>query len=112
LEIAGSISTIAFDKTGTLTEGRPTWTQVIPIEGIETELLSVARTLEEYSTHPIAKAVVKYAVNHEVAAKNGSDYKNIVGKGVQAIIDQETYFAGNLKWLRNCNFQLHFQKHK
>ncbi|MFX8934052.1 HAD family hydrolase, partial [Acinetobacter baumannii] len=54
LETAGSINAIAFDKTGTLTEGKPKVSQVIPINTTETDLLSIARTLEEYSTHPIA----------------------------------------------------------
>jgi Cd2+/Zn2+-exporting ATPase len=103
LEIAGAIEVIAFDKTGTLTEGRPTVTQIIPFEGTEAEILSVARTLEEYSTHPIAKAVVQHAIHHNVTTKMGSDYKNIVGKGVQATIDHEVYFAGNTKWFEEIS---------
>jgi Cd2+/Zn2+-exporting ATPase len=106
LEIAGAIQVIAFDKTGTLTEGRPTVTQIIPFVGTEAEILSIARTLEEYSTHPIAKAVVQHAINHNVAAKIGSELKNIIGKGVQATINHEIYYAGNTKLFEELNVSI------
>jgi Cd2+/Zn2+-exporting ATPase len=106
LEVAGAIQVIAFDKTGTLTAGRPTVTQIIAFVGTEAEILSVARTLEEYSTHPIAKAVFLHALNHNAAAKIGSEYKNIIGKGVQASIDHEIYYAGNTKLFEELNVSI------
>lgn len=97
LEIAGKIDAVAFDKTGTLTEGKPTVSE-IQVEGIsESELLSIALTLEEYSTHPIAKAITNYVVEHNIDKKVGTDFKNIVGKGVQAKIGDTIYYAGNMK---------------
>ncbi len=106
LETAGSINVIAFDKTGTLTEGKPKVSKVIPINTTETELLSIARTLEEYSTHPIALAVVNYAKEKEIPSKNGELFKSIVGKGVQARIDGIEYFAGNLKLFQELNIPM------
>lgn len=106
LEVAGAIRAIAFDKTGTLTEGRPTVARIIPFEGTEAELLSVARTLEEYSTHPIAKAVVQYAAALQIPPKLGANFKNIVGKGVQATIDREDYYAGNEKLFQELSVSL------
>ncbi|MBT2727482.1 cadmium-translocating P-type ATPase [Bacillus sp. ISL-75] len=97
LEVAGTINAIAFDKTGTLTEGKPKVTQIKAIKVSESELLSVALTLENYSTHPIAKAIVNYALDRGVTPKNGEFFKNIVGKGVQATIEGDIYYAGNLK---------------
>lgn len=106
LEIAGRVSAIAFDKTGTLTEGKPRVAQVIPNGTTEEELLSIAKTLEEYSTHPIAKAVVDFANNSGIKALQGDTFKNIVGKGVSAIIDGQEYFAGNLKLFLELNTDL------
>jgi Zn2+/Cd2+-exporting ATPase len=97
LEVAGRISAIAFDKTGTLTEGKPKVSQVIAIGAKEEELLAFARTLEEYSTHPIAKAVVEYTQGRGIPALPGGRFRNIVGKGVGATIGDTEYFAGNLK---------------
>ncbi|MEV5025106.1 cadmium-translocating P-type ATPase [Paenibacillus sp. LPE1-1-1.1] len=97
LEIAGKISAVAFDKTGTLTEGKPKVTEVISVGDLEHDVLSVARTLEEYSTHPIAKAVVDHANDKGVPSLKGEQFRNIVGKGIQAVISETEYFAGNLR---------------
>ncbi|OPA78788.1 ATPase [Paenibacillus selenitireducens] len=104
LEIAGRITAIAFDKTGTLTEGKPSVSQVIATGTTEGELLSIAHTLEEYSTHPIAKAVVGYAKAKDFNALQGEKFRNIVGKGVGAVIGGQEYFAGNLKLFQALNY--------
>lgn len=106
LEIAGTIDAVAFDKTGTLTEGKPTVSN-IQVEVIsEEELLSIALTLEEYSTHPIAKAITNYVMEHNIEKKRGEDFKNIVGKGVQAKIDDTIYYAGNVKLFEELGIPL------
>ncbi len=106
LEIAGRISSIAFDKTGTLTEGKPKVSKLVTIGSTNDELLSIARTLEEYSTHPIAKAVVEYANKKEISSRQGEKFRNIVGKGVAATIGADEYFAGNLKLFQEINTPL------
>ncbi|WP_081905083.1 heavy metal translocating P-type ATPase [Neobacillus sedimentimangrovi] len=106
LEKAGLITAIAFDKTGTLTEGKPKVTDVKALHGSEKELLSIALTLEEYSTHPIAQSIVNYANNKGIQSKNGDMFKNIVGKGVQATIENEVYYAGNVKLFEEMNVSL------
>ena len=97
LEVAGRITAIAFDKTGTLTEGKPRVSQVMTTGKTVGELLSIAHTLEEYSTHPIAKAIVDYAKGKGFSVHQGEKFRNFVGKGVGAMIDGQEYFAGNLK---------------
>jgi Cd2+/Zn2+-exporting ATPase len=106
LEIAGRISAIAFDKTGTLTEGKPKVAQVIPYGSTQEELLSIAKTLEEYSTHPIAKAVVNYANEEGIATHQGDKFRTIVGKGVSAMVGGHEYFAGNLKLFQELKTDL------
>lgn len=94
LEKAGAINAIAFDKTGTLTEGKPQVAEVIEMEGSVDDVLSIARTIEERSSHPIAQAIVTYAEQKQVASRGGEEFKAIVGKGASAIIGTETYYAG------------------
>ncbi|SFE79399.1 Cd2+/Zn2+-exporting ATPase [Bacillus sp. OV194] len=106
LEKAGAITAIAFDKTGTLTEGKPKVSKVEVLEGTEEELLSIAFTLENYSTHPIAKAIVDYAKSQGISSKEGELYKSIVGKGVQAAIDGVNYYAGNLTLFKEMTVSL------
>ncbi|TFB13299.1 cadmium-translocating P-type ATPase [Filobacillus milosensis] len=106
LEKAGAINAIAFDKTGTLTEGKPQVSDIDALTLSEVELISLAYTLENYSTHPIAKTIVEYAKDQGVQAKDGELFKSIVGKGVQATIDGEVYYAGNLKLFEEMDFDL------
>lgn len=103
LEKAGAITAIAFDKTGTLTEGKPNVTEIQALHGSKEELLSIALTLEEYSTHPIAQSIVGYARNHRIQPQQGKEFRNIVGKGVQATIDGMTYYAGNVGLFEEMN---------
>ncbi len=106
LETAGKINVIAFDKTGTLTEGKPKVSQIIPIEATETELLSIARTIEEHSKHPIAVAIVTFAVDKNISAKKGESFRAIVGKGADAVIDGTQYFAGSPKLFEEMGISL------
>ncbi|MEK4695042.1 cation-translocating P-type ATPase [Bacillus sp. FSL M8-0063] len=95
LEIAGALNAIAFDKTGTLTEGKPKVMHVRSLDCTEDELLSIAATIEEYSNHPIAKAITTYVKEHQTSLQSGTDFRAIVGKGAQVTIDGKTYYAGN-----------------
>ncbi|TQR29815.1 heavy metal translocating P-type ATPase [Brevibacillus brevis] len=94
LEKAGAITAIAFDKTGTLTEGKPQVAAVIEMEGSEDDVVSIARTIEERSSHPIALAILTYAKQKQIASQSGQDFKAIVGKGASAVIGTETFYAG------------------
>lgn len=106
LEKAGAITSIAFDKTGTLTEGKPKVSEIKTFGVSEEELLSIAYTLEDYSTHPIAKAIVGHVNEKRIQSKHGGLFKNIVGKGVQATIEGDIYYAGNLKLFEEMDISL------
>src|SRR5699024_2039964 len=103
LEIAGKINAVAFDKTGTLTEGTPQVADVHPVGISKEELISVAHTLEAHSTHPIAKTIVDYANLKDIPTLAGESFKNIAGKGVEAKIDNEIYYAGNPKLFKEMD---------
>lgn len=100
LEKAGRIQAIAFDKTGTITEGKPKVVRIITFTGDQSHLISLAKTLEDYSTHPIARCLSAYANDKKILALSGEDYQNIPGKGVQAKISGTVYYAGSLKLFR------------
>ncbi|WP_175987093.1 heavy metal translocating P-type ATPase [Bacillus sp. Marseille-Q1617] len=106
LEKAGAITAIAFDKTGTLTEGKPKVSEIKAFNVSEEEVLSIARTLEEYSTHPIARTVVGFAKEKGIEPKDGELFKSIVGKGVQAEIDGAVHYAGNARLFEEKNLPL------
>ncbi|UYP10016.1 heavy metal translocating P-type ATPase [Priestia megaterium] len=97
LEKAGAINAIAFDKTGTLTEGKPAVSEVVSLAAEENQLLAITKTLEDYSNHPIARAIVDYVAEKKVVSLQGSNFKILTGKGVQATIKDTVYYAGNTK---------------
>lgn len=113
LEKAGAINAIAFDKTGTLTEGKPAVSEVVSFAAEESQLLAITKTLEDYSNHPIARAIVDYTAEKKVVSLQGSNFKILTGKGVQATIQDTVYYAGNVKLfsdlgtpLIHCWFQI------
>ena len=62
LEQVGQCTTLIFDKTGTLTYGRPALTEVICAAGAsESDVLRAAASLERYSKHPLARAILDAA---------------------------------------------------
>ena len=92
LEKAGAITAIAFDKTGTLTEGKPKVSEIKTLNGSKKELLSIALTLEDYSTHPIAKAIVGYANEKESNLKMASYLKVSLEKAFKRLL-KEIFFT-------------------
>ncbi|MEI7026975.1 heavy metal translocating P-type ATPase [Paenibacillus sp. y28] len=70
LEQLGHIDTLAFDKTGTLTKGEPKVEAAIVYD--ESRFYTVLRALEEGSSHPLAKAVLRY-VEEQAAGKASAD---------------------------------------
>ncbi|KGX91151.1 ATPase [Pontibacillus halophilus JSM 076056 = DSM 19796] len=99
LEQMGAIDAFAFDKTGTLTEGKPVVTHVESSQD-EEELLRIAKTIESYSTHPIANAITTYVDERGLDTLDGEAFKAVPGKGVEATIGGTRYFAGNPKWFK------------
>jgi P-type E1-E2 ATPase len=62
LEALGRVHVVAMDKTGTLTRGEPAVTDIVPVAGKETRtILQLAASVEHFSEHPLAEAIVRRA---------------------------------------------------
>jgi heavy metal translocating P-type ATPase len=89
LERIGSCRTMIFDKTGTLTYGRPTLTEVLCAPGFtRTELLTLAATLEQYSKHPLAQAILDAAKADGVPFSLAEQVSENAGAGLRALVDK------------------------
>ncbi|MHA4740076.1 heavy metal translocating P-type ATPase [Dyadobacter sp. MSC1_007] len=97
LDTITKIDTVVSDKTGTLTKGV---FKVQKVEALadEAELVHIAASLESYSTHPVAKAVVAYAGN--IGLSRPADVQEISGHGLTGIVNERTVAAGNTKLLQ------------
>ena len=97
LEAAGQADVILFDKTGTLTEGNPRIDDIFPMEGIPTEhLLSRAASVEQDSTHPLARAVLRAAHYAKVRVLEAEQMFTEIGLGVRAMVDGALVEVGNV----------------
>ena len=87
LEQAGRLQTLIVDKTGTLTEGHPAVTDVIAFDGASrADVLRAAASLEQGSTHPLARALLAAARNEGIEPARIADFVSAPGKGVSARI--------------------------
>lgn len=100
LEETGKATICVFDKTGTITQGIPTVTNIICDKSIESDkFIALAASLECKSEHPLAKAVVRHAVEKEIKPVSISDVVIHPGKGISGKFEQTEIFAGNLSWI-------------
>lgn len=102
LEILHSVDTVVLDKTGTITEGKPKVTDIVSLIN-ENELLKIAGSLEKLSEHPLAEAIVKKAEDSKIIFNGVKKFETVSGRGVKGVIEQKTYFAGNIAFMKENN---------
>ena len=95
LEVADHLTTVAFDKTGTLTRGKPSVTDVVPLNIEEKTLLCLAASVERNASHPLADAVVKKAKEDNCVLEATTEFSSFGGKGVSARVLGEQILIGN-----------------
>lgn len=87
LEKAKIIDAVVFDKTGTLTEGKPKVTDVMPLDDVDgEELVRIVASVESYSEHPLAGAIVEHAKSQRVRLLEVRDFAAVPGRGVRGVV--------------------------
>jgi P-type Cu+ transporter len=127
LELAHRIDTLVLDKTGTITEGKPAVTDLfertngrkIPAETDEEKtrypeksILRIMGSCEQYSEHPIGKAIVQYAEREGVGLKDVKSFKTITGMGVQAVYDGSRILIGSERLMKENNIDISVLRQK
>jgi heavy metal translocating P-type ATPase len=88
LERIGTCRTAMFDKTGTLTYGQPQLTEIIAAAGLSgDEVLALAASLESYSRHPLATAVVAAARNRNLVLHEAGEVSERPGEGLRGAVE-------------------------
>jgi Cu+-exporting ATPase len=116
LELAKKIEVLAVDKTGTLTEGKPTVTEIqvvasgtalaeVGADGTADEILRLAASLEQGSTHPLASALVTEAKARGLALESPQDVTVEAGRGIAGSVGGIKVRVGSPAWLGATDLQ-------
>jgi P-type Cu+ transporter len=107
LERLEKVDTLVLDKTGTLTEGRPRVVTVVRTgEWSETEVLTVAASVERASEHPLAAAVVAAAHERGMPLVEPENFRSLTGMGVTGEVGGKAVALGNSNLLRDLGIKL------
>jgi heavy metal translocating P-type ATPase len=99
LEQINQCRTLIFDKTGTLTYGRPSLTEIICAPGVtENNILRIAASLERYSKHPLAGAILDAAREAGMELDAVTQVSEKQGEGLRGkVAGQEIWVTGRSK---------------
>jgi len=115
------IDTVVLDKTGTITEGNHSVTDVVigtdqrrtdgglaqsKIQDAEREVLRLAASAERGSEHPIGQAIIEHAENQGIELAELHNFESVPGKGIEAEIDGQTVYVGNLKFFEDAGISI------
>jgi Cu2+-exporting ATPase len=95
LERMRTVDVVLFDKTGTLTRGEPELKDAAAVDGVDRrELLAFAAAVESDSEHPVARAIVRAALQEGLDVPRATDFMSMTGRGVRAMVDGRTMYVG------------------
>jgi len=101
LQKLSQIRVVAFDKTGTMTKGVPEVQDVLPLtdDVDERQLLQMAASVEQFSTHPLGEAVVRKARDEGVVLLQPDEMVSVTGFGVQAQLNGQLWKIGKREFM-------------
>jgi Cd2+/Zn2+-exporting ATPase len=136
LEDSSKINAIIFDKTGTITTGKPEVTEVCvcepakvhsvvgcaedsecwhgtgPLSEDAAYFLIHAAAVEKFSTHPIAKAIVRAAEDYKLVVPEAQDHRAVQAKGVIGTVNGEQVKVGHVRFFdQDDTFRSDFLDH-
>jgi Cd2+/Zn2+-exporting ATPase len=107
IENLAGATQFAFDKTGTLTKGSLVVERINAFDSrTEDELLRVAASVAQFSTHPLARAITAEAEKRKLPLLMAADFLNIPGLGMEASIANKRIFVGNRRLIRDRGISL------
>lgn len=97
LEVMSHVNCLVIDKTGTITEGKVKVDEVHFFENDEAELLKIASSLANLSSHPLSQALVKEAKAKNIPLLPVNSFQTISGKGILGEVEGKKVVLGNKK---------------
>ncbi len=98
IEEMNKVNTLIVDKTGTITEGKPALKSYLSFGKLsDDEILHLAASIDNYSEHPVAEAIVKGAEDRGIKISTVDRFESVTGKGVRGIHEGRIVALGNLR---------------
>jgi len=96
----------AFDKTGTLTEGRLEVSDIISFCKEKRKVLGLAASIEAFSEHPIAKAIIEKSKKENINLFSATSFRAFPGEGATAEINGRKFYVGNRRMFSRLSIAL------
>jgi Cd2+/Zn2+-exporting ATPase len=107
IENLAGVTQFAFDKTGTLTKGALVVSRIAPFNSQPDDLvLKIGGAIAQFSTHPLARAIAHEAEQRRLPPLKATDFNNIPGLGMEALIDGKRIIMGSRTLLRERGIAL------
>ena len=107
IEEMNKVDTLIIDKTGTITDGKPTLKSYLSFGKLsDDEILSLTASIEMYSEHPVAEAIVKGAKEKRVELSKIDNFEAVTGKGVRGLYHGKKIGLGNKKLMNDFETSL------
>jgi P-type Cu+ transporter len=97
LENMNKVNVLITDKTGTITEGKPSVEKIYSLNNNENDLMQNIASVNQYSEHPLAQAVVNFAKTKTISLIEVKDFEAVAGKGVTGTVSNKKVALGNKK---------------
>jgi Cu+-exporting ATPase len=104
LEKTRELEAIVFDKTGTLTKGEIVVTDIEAKD--HDDLLLKAASLEKFSEHPIAKAIIRVAVEKNIDLIEPKDFEALAGRGIKGSFTDQQIVVGTRRLMEEINAEI------
>jgi heavy metal translocating P-type ATPase len=106
IERLGEARSVLLDKTGTITLGHPQFERVVTADGLPPdETLRLAASLDQLSSHPLAKALVAGAEQRNLALTIPDTVEEQLGRGVRGTVGDHRVLVGSAGWLRTHDIE-------
>ncbi len=113
VERLAKVDTVILDKTGTVTYGMPEVTDIVVIKELQvsgssyssTTLLHLAAVAEKNSEHPIAKAILRKAVEYNIKVEEPEEFRVYPGKGVKVSYNGMSIVVGKINFLEGLGIE-------
>lgn len=95
MDLLSEAKVVAFDKTGTLTSGSPEVTDLVVMEGYDRlTVLAACAAAESLSQHPLARAIVRKAMDEGITLRAADELQDLPGWGIEALVEGRKWRIG------------------